>query len=107
MRACQHCATPIPTSAKKCSECGHDQQATVGGESALSFPELQSVIEDNSQRDQSIARFSLFSLVGGAVLISLISGISVGSFVLGASAFFVALLALFILFQVIGIDVSV
>ncbi len=107
MRACQKCAVPIPTSAKLCPECGQEQETTVGGDEALSFPELETVVKENSELDRRVARFSLFTLMGASVLISVVSGISVGSLALGASAFFVALLALFILFQVIGIDVSI
>ncbi len=106
MRACQSCATPIPTSAKMCIHCGAEQCSSVGGETISHFAEVQNVAEENTVHDQKIARFSLMMLIGGATLISIVSGFSLGSVVVGGSTFFVALLALFVLFQVAGIDVS-
>ena len=107
MRSCQNCATPIPTAAKECEQCGALQLTTVGGEAAKNFPELISVESENNEVDQRVKRFTLISLIGGAIIISAVSGISVGSFVLGVSTFFVALLALFVLYQIAGIDVSI
>ncbi len=106
MRACQSCATPIPTSAKTCEHCGTEQRSSVGGSTVDHFPEVQKVAKENTVHDQKIARFSLMMLIGAATLISIVSGLSLGSVVVGGSTFFVALLALFILFQVAGIDVS-
>lgn len=106
MRTCQHCATPIATNARFCQECGTEQRATIGGDAALSFPEVASVAEENAAHDQWITRMAQLTLIGGAVVISCFSGISLGSFLVGASTFFVALLALFILFQAFGIDIG-
>ena len=106
MRVCQNCAAPIATSAKTCEHCGAEQRLTVGGESPSHFAEVQNVAEENTVHDQKIARFTLMMLVGSAALISLVTGFSLGSVVVAGSTFFVALLALFVLFQVAGIDVS-
>lgn len=107
MRACQHCGSAIPTAAKTCEECGKEQLATVGGDAARSYPEVNTIAEANDLHDHNISRFILMILVSSAILISIISGVSFGSLVAGTSTFFVALLALYILFQVAGIDVSI
>ena len=107
MRPCQNCSTPIPTKAKECEKCGAQQLPTVGGESARHFPELAKVEQELRDVDQQIKKLTLWSLVGGAILISTVAGVSVGSMVLAISTFFVALLLLFVLFQVAGFDVSI
>jgi len=69
MRSCQNCATPIPTAAKECEKCGAMQLSTVGGEAAQQFPELMMVENENAEVDMRVKRFTLVSLVGGALLI--------------------------------------
>lgn len=107
MRTCQNCAAPIPTAARRCDQCQAEQLPTVGGDAARVFPEVFTVVEENTELDRRIARFSLISLLGSSFLISIISGVSVGSLMIGTSTFFVALLALYVLFQVVGIDLSI
>ena len=106
MRTCQKCAAPIPTAAKLCDQCGADQHVKVGKLGPQAFPDVRSVAEQNDQHDRRIARFVLAVLLGSSVVISIISGVSLGSMAVGGSTFFIAVLALFVLFQVAGIDVS-
>ena len=105
MRSCQNCAAPIPTAAKVCEKCGTDQSANVGL-SSVSIPAVQNVAEENQKRDEEIGRFVLMALLVSSALIALITGISLSSLVVGAGAFFIALLVLFFTLQALGIDVG-
>ena len=106
MRACQSCATPIPTAAKVCEHCGASQESTVGVTSAVEVPDTRHVAEENRKRDQEVGRFALMVLIAGSTLIAFVTGISMSNMLLGGATFFVALIILFITLQALGIDVG-
>lgn len=106
MRSCQYCAVPIPTMEKVCANCGQTQKATVGGEAARQFPEIAMVAEENDAQDRKFSRTALVALLGISTLVSVVSGVALGELMLIGSLFIVVLLAIYILFQVIGIDVT-
>ena len=96
MRACQHCAAPIPTAAKVCSQCGELQADSVGLAAQTDVPAPRDVAEENRERDEQIARYGLMILVSGASLSAVVSGLSLSSVVVGAGVFFIALVLLFL-----------
>lgn len=106
MRACQNCAEPIATAAKKCYHCGAEQSPTLGGDGQFRFPEVSQVAEENENRDRAISRFAFMTVLVGAGAISCVSGVSMGSLLVAGSAFFVAVLLLYVAFQLAGVDVG-
>lgn len=105
MRACQKCATPIPTAAKICEHCHAEQKATVGLRCDTS-PETLDVAEEMQFRDQEVGRVALMALVTGSILAALVTGFSLSNFAVGAGVFFIALGSLLIAIQSMGIDVG-